>query len=224
MPEWLSQLSVWLRLRSWSHGSWVQAPRQVLCWQLRAWSLLQVLCLLLSAPPLLTLCLSCCLKNKQTFKKIKKNTCLQGRRKGKWLYIQSWWGCRDIFQSDHSFLPLRVEWALISCPAVWIHSPWHGNVVLPLLLRAHLTRLRLYRVMKVLFSQGGGGDWLQYLAPPPLETGTAYGTAETGKTSPKQDSGSPPPLCKSVSSKHLLSQSHMMVPRVIISVATIRWV
>ena len=33
-------LSVRLRLRSWSHGPWVQAPCQALCWQLRAWSLL----------------------------------------------------------------------------------------------------------------------------------------------------------------------------------------
>ena len=40
VPGWLSQLSIQLQLRSWSHGSWVQAPRQALCWQLRAWSLL----------------------------------------------------------------------------------------------------------------------------------------------------------------------------------------
>ena len=35
-PEWLSQLSIRLRLRSWSHGSWVQAPSGVLSWQCRA--------------------------------------------------------------------------------------------------------------------------------------------------------------------------------------------
>ena len=57
-PGWLSQLSVWLWLRSWSHGSWVQAPRRALCWQLRAWSLLRMLRLPLSASPLLALCLS----------------------------------------------------------------------------------------------------------------------------------------------------------------------
>ena len=45
---WLSWLSVWLRLRSWSHGSWVKAPHRALCWQLRAWSLLQILYLPLS--------------------------------------------------------------------------------------------------------------------------------------------------------------------------------
>ena len=33
VPGWLSQLSVWVRLRSWYHGSWVRAPRQALCWQ-----------------------------------------------------------------------------------------------------------------------------------------------------------------------------------------------
>ena len=42
-PGWLSQLSVWLWLRSCSHGSWVQALCRALCWQLRAWSLLQIL-------------------------------------------------------------------------------------------------------------------------------------------------------------------------------------
>ena len=30
-PEWLSWLSDWLQLRSWSHSSWVQAPPQALC-------------------------------------------------------------------------------------------------------------------------------------------------------------------------------------------------
>ena len=44
-PGWLSQLSVWLRLRSRSCGLWVRAPHWTLCWRLRAWSLLQILCL-----------------------------------------------------------------------------------------------------------------------------------------------------------------------------------
>ena len=50
VPGWLSQLNVRLRLRSWSHGSWVRAPHQALCWQLRAWSLLWILCPPLSLP------------------------------------------------------------------------------------------------------------------------------------------------------------------------------
>ena len=33
---WLSQLSVWLQVTSWSPSSWVQAPRQTLCCQSRA--------------------------------------------------------------------------------------------------------------------------------------------------------------------------------------------
>ena len=48
MPGWLSWLSIQVRLRSGSHGLWVRAPRWALCWQLRAWSLLQILCLPLS--------------------------------------------------------------------------------------------------------------------------------------------------------------------------------
>ena len=47
-PVWLSQWSVWLRLKSWSHGLWVLALRRVPCWQLRAWSLLRILSLFLS--------------------------------------------------------------------------------------------------------------------------------------------------------------------------------
>ena len=49
-PGWLSQLSVRLQLRSWSHGLWVPAPHRALHWQLRAWSLLWILCLPLSLP------------------------------------------------------------------------------------------------------------------------------------------------------------------------------
>ena len=51
VPGWLSQLSIQLRLRSWSHSSWVQAPRWALYWQLRAWSLLRIRCLPLSLCP-----------------------------------------------------------------------------------------------------------------------------------------------------------------------------
>ena len=44
VPGWLSQLSVWFQLRSWSHSSWVQALCWALCWWLRAWSLLCIVC------------------------------------------------------------------------------------------------------------------------------------------------------------------------------------
>ena len=57
MPGWLSQLSIWLQLRSWSLSLWVQAPLGALSWQLRVWNLLQILCLPLS----LSLPHSCCL-------------------------------------------------------------------------------------------------------------------------------------------------------------------
>ena len=49
-PGWLSRLSGQLRLRSWSHGPWVQALCRALCWPLGAWSLLGRLCLTLSLP------------------------------------------------------------------------------------------------------------------------------------------------------------------------------
>ena len=47
-PEWLSWLSVWLRLRSWSHGSWVRALASGS--PLSAQSLLRILCPPLSLP------------------------------------------------------------------------------------------------------------------------------------------------------------------------------
>ena len=48
-PGWLSRLSSRLRLGSWSRGPWVRALRcWALCWQPRAWSLFQILCLPLS--------------------------------------------------------------------------------------------------------------------------------------------------------------------------------
>ena len=61
---WLSRLSGWLQLRSWSHGPWVQALRRALCWQLRAWSLFQILCLPLSLTLPRSCSVSLCLKNK----------------------------------------------------------------------------------------------------------------------------------------------------------------
>ena len=47
-PGWLRRLSVRLPLRSRSHSSWVCVPCRALGWQLRAWSLLRILCLPLS--------------------------------------------------------------------------------------------------------------------------------------------------------------------------------
>ena len=56
---WVSKLVRRLtRFRSWSCGSWVWASSSALCWQLRAWSWLRILCPSLSAPPHLALCVS----------------------------------------------------------------------------------------------------------------------------------------------------------------------
>ena len=65
---WLSQLGVWLELRSWASSSWVWNLRQALCWQLRAWSLLQILCLPLS----LSLPQSCSISVSQKLINVKK--------------------------------------------------------------------------------------------------------------------------------------------------------
>ena len=54
-PGWLSWLSDWLWLGPRSHSPWVWAPHRALCWQLRGWSLLQILCPSLSPPPPLML-------------------------------------------------------------------------------------------------------------------------------------------------------------------------
>ena len=65
-PGWLSLLSVWLQPRSWSCGSRRRAPHWALSWQLRAWRLLQILCL----PFPLSLSSSCSVS--PSIKKIKK--------------------------------------------------------------------------------------------------------------------------------------------------------
>ena len=57
-PGWLSRLSIQLWLRSWSRSLWVRALRWALCWQLRAWSLLQILCSSLCSSPTHALSLS----------------------------------------------------------------------------------------------------------------------------------------------------------------------
>ena len=71
VPGRLSRLSVRLQLRSWSHGLWIRAPRQALCRQLRAWSLLLILglplSLLLPHPHFVSLCLSKISKCKKKF-------------------------------------------------------------------------------------------------------------------------------------------------------------
>ena len=72
-PGWLSWLSVQLQLRSRSRSLWVRAPCRALCLQLRASSLLWILCLPLSDPPPFMLCLSLSQKEINTKKiKIKK--------------------------------------------------------------------------------------------------------------------------------------------------------
>ena len=60
VPGCLSRLRVQLCLRSWSPGSWVWALHHTLCWQLRTWSLLQILYLPFSLPLpcLCSVCLS----------------------------------------------------------------------------------------------------------------------------------------------------------------------
>ena len=89
-PGWLSRLSVRLQLRSWSCGPWVQALRRALRWQLRAWSLLRILCLPLSLPssppPPLMLVLSLALslskinKHLKIVFKYKKHLCTDSER------------------------------------------------------------------------------------------------------------------------------------------------
>ena len=64
VPGWLSQLSVLLQLRSWSHGSWVQPPCRALCWQLRAGACFRFCVSSLSFCPCPTCALSLFLNNK----------------------------------------------------------------------------------------------------------------------------------------------------------------
>ena len=78
-PGWLSQLSFRLQLGSWSHGSWVWALHQAMCWQLRAWSLLLILWLPLSLPLPCSRSVSLCLSKINKCEKKLKEICCQER-------------------------------------------------------------------------------------------------------------------------------------------------
>ena len=123
-PGWLSRLSIWLWFRSWSCGSWVQAPRWVLCWQLRAWSLLWILYLpvSLSAPPQLVLCLSVSLslKNKETLKKNIKG--IVGRVKNNYRGFDLSTLLSGCWPEDNTFL-----WCGIICTGF----VWHNFIKIP---------------------------------------------------------------------------------------------
>ena len=67
VPGWLSRLSVWLWLRSWSHGWWVRALCQALVLTAGSLELLWILCLPLS------LLLPCSHSVSLSFSKINKN-------------------------------------------------------------------------------------------------------------------------------------------------------
>ena len=109
-PGWLSQLSIRLWLRSWSHGLWVQAPRQALCWQLRAWSLLWILCLIFSLP-LPHLCSVSLLNVKKNFFKLnEKQTIAPAEVKAK-----TWWSVLS-YRGSYLMQSLRPLSLRGSCP------------------------------------------------------------------------------------------------------------
>ena len=81
VPGWISWLSIRLWLRSWSHSSRVRARFRALCWQLRAWSLLQILC----ASLFLHLPLSCSLPfSLSLYLSLSKINIKKKKRKVKW--------------------------------------------------------------------------------------------------------------------------------------------
>ena len=131
VPGWLSRLSGRLQLRSWSHHSWVWALRQALCWQLRAWSLLQILCLplSLSASPHHLLKI-----NKHFFK-----TCLGVPGWLSWLSVQLW-----LRSWSHG------SWVRASCRALcWQLRAWSLLRILCLPLSLPLPCSRSVSVSKI---------------------------------------------------------------------------
>ena len=111
-PGWLSRLSIRLPLRSWPHGSCVQAPHQALGWQLKAWSLLQILSPSLPLPGSLSLSLS--LKNKHFFKFKKK--CLSHKVISLITITNSLLSqskSQHCFSMGHDIIHLRFIWKII---------------------------------------------------------------------------------------------------------------
>ena len=133
-PGWLSRLSVRL-LTSWSHHLWIRAPRRALCWWLRVWSLLRILCLPLSLtlPSSSSVSVSLSLKNKWTFKKkIKRN---HSRYLG-WTAVvicilsQGWqFSCADTGPAGSPSLPHTPPHCLSSVPLRDILYVWPYLVI-----------------------------------------------------------------------------------------------
>ena len=99
VPEWLSWLIIRFRLRPWSWGLRVPAPRQALCWQLRAWSLPHVMCLHLS----LTLSCSCSVSlSLSKIVTLKKKKACDSQNHWSLVLVQSW----------HCWSALSAPWCL----------------------------------------------------------------------------------------------------------------
>ena len=133
-PGWLSQLSVRLQLRSWSHSPWGWAPRRALCWQLRAWSLLRMLCLPLSLSLPCSCSVSLCLKNKnkniktpwhKLFHFISPFTFVTADLGNQYI-SQSLPSSRSICQQDLSITSLtRTQICLLFCCHINSGHPYH---------------------------------------------------------------------------------------------------
>ena len=124
-PGWLSRLSVRLQLSSWSCGLWVRAPCRALRWQLRAWSLLGILCLPLSAPTLLSLSLSLSkVINKQKLKnkEKKKNSILDSEVR---LFAFKSYLCNLVYDLwQVTWLPKASVTPLVRMGMVTAPTPW----------------------------------------------------------------------------------------------------
>ena len=83
---------------------WVRATRQALCWELRAWSLLQILCVSLSLTLPHSCSVSLCLKKINKCKKKKKEKSKAFGRKEALFLVPQWTPVRFSSYRQHSSL------------------------------------------------------------------------------------------------------------------------
>ena len=117
-PGWLGWLTLRLWLRSWSPILWVQVLCWALCWQLRAWSLLWILYIPLSAPPPLALARARALSLSPLLSLSKLNKHLKNRCVNPEM---SW---RGVITPRYNLRPMRNESSIcLSGKISWFISP-----------------------------------------------------------------------------------------------------
>ena len=142
---WVAQLVERLTsARSWSHGLWVQILCWALCWHLRAWSLLLILCLPLSLPLPHSCSVSLCIRNKQT---------LANKNK-----VRSF---PNLFQKNFQpFIKIIVQWERDITRMFLTVGNWTQLLLISAYQESNFSLVQEELMIQVKFSLGSHDAWL----------------------------------------------------------------